>query len=165
MSETETPLVKAVEGAIAWVDEKVTKAVQGVGLYLEYEAVTSRSTAQYIFFPEGYTETKQRVSPVVFYRYLTQYSSRSMWRARRIQLADINFGDPETLARELSDVLLRPSLGEYSLVGKPLLFEVSQKDLVSVKSAKLPSRINLKIQKMRGSHGFPESLIRERVEA
>lgn len=165
MIETETPPEGETLGAVAWLEERVTKAIQGVGLYLEYEAANTRSTSQYIFFPEGYTETKQRVAPAIFYRYLTYYSTRSMWRSKRIQLADIDFGNPETIARELRDVLLRPALGEYLLVGKPLTFEVSQKDLASVKSAKLPSRVNLKIQKMRAAHGYPASLIREKVES
>jgi hypothetical protein len=135
--------------------------LQGVGVYLEQRSPNrlTGATHQLFIFPEGYTPTRQRIVPKVFHRHLNRYAPRKNWICAPLHLNEVDFSDEETVAELLLPPLARAVWGEYTLVGKPLLFEVSKKDMFEVARRKLPTRINLKIKTMRSAHGYPESVV------
>jgi hypothetical protein len=135
--------------------------LQGVGVYVEQRSPnrTTGITYQMFIFPEGYTPTLQRVAPKVFYRYLNKYATRKTWSCRALQLGEVDFSSTESLVNLLEPLLGRAVAGEYTMVEKPLLFEVSMKDMLQIAGGKLPTRINSKIKAMRSAHGYPEDVV------
>lgn len=135
--------------------------LQGVGVYIEQRSPNTIAgvTNQIFIFPEGYTPTLQRVAPKAFFRYLNKYATRKSWSCKTLPLEQVDFSNQETLATLLEPLMARAIVGDYTLVGEPLLFEVSMKDMLQVAGGKLPTRINLKVKAMRSAHGYPEGLI------
>lgn len=135
--------------------------LQGVGVYLEQRSPNRVTgvTHQIFIFPEGYTPTLQRVAPKAFYRYLNKYATRKSWSCKPLPLEEVDFSNEETLVKLLEPLLGRAVVGEYALVEKPLLFEVSMKDMLQVAGGKLPTRINSKVKAMRSAHGYPEDVV------
>lgn len=140
--------------------------LQGVGAYFEYRSpnVETGQALQLIFTPEGYTPTLQRVSPRGFYRYLTKYSSRPVWRSSGVNLDAIDFQEVSSVLNEIGGFLNRATYGAYTLVEKPLLFELSKRDMSSIASRKLPPRINIKIKSLRQAYGYPDQVVPEEKE-
>lgn len=135
--------------------------LQGVGVYLEQRSPNRITdvTHQMFIFPEGYTPTLQRIAPKAFYRYLNRYATRKSWSCKALQLEEVDFSSTESLVKLLEPLLGRAVVGGYTLVEKPLLFEVSMKDMLQVAGGKLPTRINSKVKAMRSAHGYPEDVV------
>lgn len=135
--------------------------LQGVGVYLEQRSPNRITdvTHQMFIFPEGYTPTLQRIAPKAFYRYLNKYATRKSWSCKALQLEEVDFSSTESLVKLLEPLLGRAVVGGYTLVEKPLLFEVSMKDMLQVAGGKLPTRINSKLKAMRSAHGYPEDVV------
>ena len=135
--------------------------IQGVAGYFEYQSPNTEIglVIQLLITPEGYTPTMQRVPPRCFFRSLNKYHTRPTWKSRVVNLEQIDFDDTDSVFKELGNTLNRVTIGEYKQVERPLLLEISQKDMTSIVKGKLPTRVSNKVKSMRQAHGYPEDLV------
>lgn len=141
--------------------------IQGVAGYFEYRSPNTDTgvMSQLLLTPEGYTPTMQRVSPRAFSRSLNKWNTRPTWKSQAIDLAKLDLDSAVSIVTELGGIINRLTLGQYEQVGKPLLIELSQKDMKSVAEGKMPTRITNKIKTMRQDNGYPENLVNTSEEA
>jgi hypothetical protein len=135
---------------------EITKEIAGVGAYFEFLSSTN-SSYELLLLPEGYTETKKKVSPTAFFRVRWVEDSRSRWRSNNIHLSTVDFSDPETLPLFFLSRLVRAN---YTTLRGPFLFEMSSADFTALEktySIKIPPRIASKVKKVRESEEFISS--------
>lgn len=145
-----------------------TKAVQGVGVYAEF--VRDNATTQIIIVPEGYTSDDKIVGASIIRRTVTEHSPKKQWKFSRLANVETVAVSPALLddmkvqyadermryAATLFDQLLR---GEWNLVKKPILVEVSKKDYDSIFVSKTPTKMIYRISQSRVALDFPADLI------
>lgn len=141
------------------------KAVQGVGVYAEF--ARPGATTQIILVPEGYTNEGTVVSANVIRRTITENTPKKQWKFSRLPEAS-GFGDVNDsnkilyadermrYASSLFDQLLR---GDWKMVKKPVLVEVSKKDYDSIYVSKTPTKLLYRISQSRVALDFPAELI------
>lgn len=150
------------------------KSVQGVALYGEFSRMGA--TTQIIITPDGYDSEGNEVTMNVIRRTVTTSSPRKQWRFSSLVATDtIPFlmhdkGMTLEQAKEaycdermryasgLFDQLMR---GDWTLVGDPILVEVSKIDLDAVRANKTPTKLIYRINQSRTAQGYPADLVNE----
>jgi hypothetical protein len=156
----------------------ITKPVQGIAVYGEF--ARSNATTQVIITPEGYDSNGKEVSMNVIRRTVTDSSPRKQWRFST--LAKVSAGIMEQIASgksmeqakedycderfryasALFDQLLR---GDWTLVGEPLLIEVSKIDLDNISEGKTPTKLLYRVTQSRIAKGYPTDLVNATISS
>lgn len=150
----------------------VTKDVQGIALYGEF--ARSNATTQIIVTPDGFDSNGNEVQMHLIRRTVTDTSPRKQWRFSAMPPADpihqimaeaslgLDQGKEEYCDRRmryastLFDQLMR---GDWTLIGEPLLIEVSKIDLDNIRAVKTPTKLLYRITQSRTAKGFPTDLV------
>lgn len=140
------------------------KPVQGVALYGEFSRVNA--TTQMVIFPDGYTSDGHLVQATIMRRTVTKHSPKKQWRFDRLAKIETVITDDENkasagfermqYATTLFEQLIR---GEWKLVKKPILVEVSMKDYDTIRDGKTPTKLIYRISQSRNALDYPEDLI------
>lgn len=141
------------------------KAVQGVAVYAEF--ARENATTQIIITPDGYTNDGSLVPSTIIRRTVTDHTPKKQWKFSRLSRSEVETLENEeacyafaetrmTYAATLFDQLLR---GGWSLVKKPVLVEVSRKDLDSIYISKTPTKMIYRISQSRAALDFPADLV------
>lgn len=156
----------------------ITKPVQGIAVYAEF--ARSNATTQVIITPDGFDSNGNEVSMNIIRRTVTDSSPRKQWRFSTLAAADpipqivATRGVGETEAKELycdermryaSTLFDQIMRGDWTLVGEPLLIEVSKIDLDNVREGKTPTKLLYRITQSRVAKGFPTDLVNATVSA
>lgn len=140
------------------------KAVQGVALYGEFSRL--HATTQMVILPDGYTSEGNLVNATIMRRTVTKHSPKKQWRFDRLASTELQISDDESkaaagydrmqYAATLFEQLIR---GEWKLVKKPILVEVSMKDYDTIRDGKTPTKLIYRISQSRNALDYPEDLI------
>jgi len=138
------------------------KEVQGVAVYAEF--ARENATTQIIVTPDGYDNDGLEVTATIIRRTITATTPKKQWKFS--QLASTGAQEFSTkdeyveyrmrYATVLFDQLSR---GDWKLVKKPILIEISKKDYDSIKLRKTPTKIIYRISQSRLALDFPAELI------
>lgn len=144
------------------------KDVQGVGIYAEF--AKPNSTTQIIISPEGYDNAGRLIGLSIVRRVVTSVTPKKPWRFSILpdaSVAEVLEEEKDGFCRErlatpstLFDQILA---GDWTMVGSPILLEVSKKDLDDIGVKKTPTKLIYRINQSRSALGFPEALINEAV--
>lgn len=156
----------------------VTKPVQGVAVYAEF--ARSNATTQVIITPDGFDSNGNEVTMAIIRRTVTDTSPRKQWRFSSLVAADpimqivvtrglsmeqakeVYCDERMRYASSLFDQIMR---GDWTLVGEPLLIEVSKIDLDNVRESKTPTKLLYRITQSRVAKGYPTDLVNTTVAA
>lgn len=154
----------------------ITKPVQGIAVYAEF--ARSNATTQIIITPDGFDSNGNEVSMNLIRRTVTDTSPRKQWRFSSLVAADpipqiiasrgVSADEAKELycdermryASSLFDQIMR---GDWTLVGEPLLIEVSKIDLDNVRESKTPTKLLYRITQSRVAKGYPTDLVNATV--
>lgn len=149
---TETPL-----GLIADPEKKV----QGIALYSEFKNEYQQIFQMFIT-PDGWSENGSFVVSRAYYRRLSATQPKKQWKTQALQrnLVDQVTGATSESHREerletIAWIMKRVSISS-TIVGKPFLVEVSQKDLADVAQGKTPTKVVHRINQTRIALSFPD---------
>jgi hypothetical protein len=144
------------------------KAVQGVAVYAEF--ARENATTQIIISPDGYMSEGSLVPATIIRRTITTHTPKKQWKFSRLSRMDANTSladeaacdayveERMTYAGTLFDQLLR---GGWSLVKKPILVEVSRKDLDNIYLSKTPTKMIYRISQSRIALDFPAEILND----
>lgn len=142
------------------------KAVQGIGVYAEF--ARNGATTQVILVPDGLTSEDSKVGATIIRRTVTEHTPKKQWKFSRLPdaaVTDNTVADDDKerysedrlrYAASLFDQLIR---GEWTIVKKPILVEVSKKDYDNIYLSKTPTKMVYRISQSRVALDFPEDLI------
>lgn len=133
--------------------------VQGFAVYLE---VAKPDSVQQVFLiPKGYDSMGRLCDERYFYREVNVAFKKSLWRMANLPKAPtVSSSNPDEDVYTRLAVLLdwlgvsREDSG-YSLVGKPLVVEVSRLDFDDIINNKTPTKLIYRINQSRIGAGFP----------
>ena len=156
----------------------ITKPVQGVAVYAEF--ARTNATTQIIITPDGFDSNGNEVCMNIIRRTVTDMSPRKQWRFSSLAKTDaipqivatrgVSLDEAKELycdermryASTLFDQIMR---GDWTLVGEPLLIEVSKIDLDNVYEAKTPTKLLYRITQSRIAKGYPTDLVNATVSS
>lgn len=128
--------------------------VQGVGTYVEFSG--DYGSLQYAFTPHGYSEDGALLMPYVLHRFLSVAGQRARWKRVMVPVEPSRDDTPDDYMAKALDrngalltLVKRVSYGNWTPSGPPLYFEVSKKDLTSLRAGKSPSAMMQRIEKLR----------------
>jgi hypothetical protein len=144
--------------------------VVGKALYLELRAGTS--TYQLLLTPDGISSNGRAVPATVYRRQISSAKPRRAWKTYSLPALDLNaFGTYEVADKDkalqtadsrvgyLATTLSQLKSYSYVLYKQPLLIEVSQEDLESIRLSKTPYKILGRITRVRRTLGFGEFIV------
>jgi hypothetical protein len=144
--------------------------VVGKALYLELRAGTS--TYQMLLTPDGISSNGRAVPATVYRRQISSAKPRRAWKTYSLPALDLNaFGTYEVVEKDkalhtadsrvgyMATTLSQLKSYGYTLYKQPLLIEVSQEDLESIRLSKTPYKILGRITRVRRTLGFGEFII------
>jgi hypothetical protein len=144
--------------------------VVGKALYLELRAGTS--TYQLLLTPDGISSNGRAVPATVYRRQISSAKPRRAWKTYSLPALDLNaFGTYEVVEKDkalhtadsrvgyMATTLSQLKSYGYTLYKQPLLIEVSQEDLESIRLSKTPYKILGRITRVRRTLGFGEFII------
>ena len=150
------------------------KSVQGVALYGEF--ARTGATTQIIVSPDGYDTEGNEVPMCIIRRTVTTSSPRKQWRfsslvegdtiptlmhdkGLTLEQAKERYCDERMrYASGLFEQIVR---GDWTLVGDPILVEVSKIDLDAIRDNKTPTKLIYRINQSRTAQGYPADLVNE----
>lgn len=156
----------------------ITKPVQGIAVYAEF--ARSNATTQVIITPDGFDSNGNEVSMNIIRRTVTDSSPRKQWRFSTLptvvsvpemvatrgvlleEAKELYCDERMRYASTLFDQIMR---GDWTLVGEPLLIEVSKIDLDNVREGKTPTKLLYRITQSRIAKGYPTDLVNTAVSA
>lgn len=141
------------------------KAVQGVGVYAEF--ARSNATTQIIITPDGYDNAGRLIGLGIIRRTITSETPKKPWKFSILPTVadhavvtddekDAFCGRRMAIPAALFDQVMN---GGWSMVGTPILLEVSKKDFDDIGTKKQPSKLIYRINQSRIAQGFPTDLI------
>jgi hypothetical protein len=144
--------------------------VVGKALYLELRA--GISTYQMLLTPDGISSNGRAVPATVYRRQISSAKPRRAWKTYSLPALDLNaFGTYEVVEKDkalhiadsrvgyMATTLSQLKSYGYTLYKQPLLIEVSQEDLESIRLSKTPYKILGRITRVRRTLGFGEYLV------
>ena len=144
--------------------------VVGKALYLELRA--GISTYQLLLTPDGISSNGRAVPATVYRRQISSVKPRRAWKTYSLPALDLNaFGTYEVVEKDKALHTADSRVGYmattfsqlksygYTLYKQPLLIEVSQEDLESIRLSKTPYKILGRITRVRRTLGFGEFII------
>ncbi len=138
------------------------KEVQGVAVYAEF--ARENATTQVIVTPDGYANDGLEVGATIIRRTITATTPKKQWKFSQLAFSgsqEFNTKDEyvEYRMRYATVLFDQLSRGDWKLVKKPILIEISKKDYDSIKLRKTPTKIMYRISQSRSALDFPAELI------
>lgn len=147
------------------------KDVQGVGVFMEFRR--PGATTQFMLFPDGYDSTGKIIDARFARRTVTLGAPKKQWRMASLPTGEVkailDTGMPlqpinkDSVANNrltnvatLMNTLLTSG---WELVNKPILVEVSKKDLDDIRLHKTPSKLMYRVNQCKIALGYPTSLV------
>ena len=144
--------------------------VVGKALYMEFR--TMNQTYQMLITPDGVSSNGRAVPATVYRRQISKSKPRRAWKTYSLPALPLNsFGAYETQsnddAKQVADeranyiatTLTQLNSYTYKLYKSPIIVEVAQEDLESIKLSKTPYKILGRITRVRRTLGFGEFII------
>ena len=144
--------------------------VVGKALYLELRQ--GMSTYQLLLTPDGISSNGRAVPATVYRRQISSAKPRRAWKTYSLPSLPINaFGTYEATDKDNALQTADSRVGYmattfsqlksygYTLYKQPLLIEVSQEDLESIRLSKTPYKVLGRITRVRRTLGFGEFII------
>jgi len=146
-----------------------TKVV-GKALYLELRNGTQ--TYQMLLTPDGVSSTGRAVPSTLYRRQISKSKPRRAWKTYSLPALPLNsFGIYETQSLDdaiqsandrityISTTINQLNSYSYKLYKKPILVEVAQEDLESIRLSKTPYKVLGRITRVRKTLGFGEVIV------
>lgn len=146
-----------------------TKVV-GKALYLELRNGTQ--TYQMLLTPDGVSSTGRAVPSTLYRRQISKSKPRRAWKTYSLPALPLNsFGIYETQSLDdaiqsandrityISTTINQLNSYSYKLYKSPILVEVAQEDLESIRLSKTPYKILGRITRVRRTLGFGELIV------
>lgn len=144
------------------------RAVQGIGIYAEFSR--PRQTVQVVIVPDGFDSDGHQVSASVIRRQITDTTPKKQWKFASLPASGQEVVDDdarllyaESRLRYSSGLFDQLIGGNWTLVEKPILVEVSRKDYDLIRARKTPTKLLYRVYQSRKALGFPEELIQTPV--
>ena len=144
--------------------------VVGKALYLEFR--TGLQTYQMLVTPDGISSNGRPVPSTTYRRQISSAKPRRAWKTYSLPTLALNaFGTYETADKDnalqsadsrvgyMATTFTQLKSYGYALYKQPLLIEVSQEDLESIRLSKTPYKILGRITRVRRTLGFGEFII------
>jgi hypothetical protein len=144
--------------------------VVGKALYLELR--TGLQTYQMLLTPDGISSNGRAVPSTMYRRQISSVKPRRAWKTYSLPTLPLNaFGTYETVDKDnalqsadsrvgyMASTLSQLKSYGYTLYKQPLLIEVSQEDLESIRLSKTPYKVLGRITRVRRTLGFGEFII------
>lgn len=149
----------------------------GCGLYLELKRDTPEIiyTAQMLILPEGKTSDGIDVPMTTFYRRISRVHPRRNWSCTSASTYATRLWTNPSLAylvspartdkivEDISAILRRQfetfTKYDYTLVGEPIVIEVTAEDLSSARLGRMPYKVLGRVNKGRKALKYPEKII------
>jgi len=145
--------------------------VVGKALYMELRTPTNQ-TYQMLLTPDGVSSNGRAVPATMYRRQISKIKPRRAWKTFTLPVLPINsFGvyetqtklDAEQAANErinyMGTTLSQLNSYGYKLYKSPILVEVAQEDLESIRLSKTPYKILGRITRVRRTLGFGELIV------
>jgi hypothetical protein len=144
------------------------KEVQGFAVYGEFRK--EGATTMVLITPDGYGTDGARTGAQLFRRVLTTYSPKRQWRASYVGNAEVE-GVSIPLKNEDKERYAESRLsfavqlfegiknGGWAIAGKPIVTEVSRKDIDDIRAGRTPSKVIYRINQTRAKVGYPAELV------
>ena len=144
--------------------------VVGKALYMEFR--TMNQTYQMLITPDGVSSNGRAVPSTVYRRQISKSKPRRAWKTYSLPALPLNsFGAYEaqskddatqaadTRANYIATTLTQLNSYSYKLYKSPILVEVAQEDLESIRLSKTPYKILGRITRVRRTLGFGEYIL------
>ena len=144
--------------------------VVGKALYVEFRNGTQ--TYQMLLTPDGVSSAGRAVPSTMYRRQISKSKPRRAWKTYSLPALPLNaFGVYETQSLDdakqgadsrldhVATTLTQLNSYGYKLYKNPILVEVSQEDLESIRLSKTPYKILGRITRVRRTLGFGEFII------
>lgn len=144
--------------------------VVGKALYVEFRNGTQ--TYQMLITPDGVSSSGRAVPTTVYRRQISKSKPRRAWKTYSLPTLPLNaFGAYETQSLDdakqsadsrlgyIATTLTQLSSYSYKLYKSPILVEVAQEDLESIRLSKTPYKILGRITRVRRTLGFGELIV------
>jgi hypothetical protein len=144
--------------------------VVGKALYLELR--TGLQTYQMLLTPDGISSNGRAVPATMYRRQISSAKPRRAWKTYSLPSLSLNaFGTYETVEKDnalqsadsrvgyMASTFSQLKSYGYTLYKQPLLIEVSQEDLESIRLSKTPYKILGRITRVRRTLGFGEFIV------
>jgi len=141
--------------------------VIGKALYLEFHS--TGQTYQMLITPDGVSSNGRAVPATVYRRQISKLKPRRAWKTYSLPALPLNsFGAYETQSKDdatqaadtranyIATTLTQLNSYSYKLYKSPILVEVAQEDLESIRLSKTPYKILGRITRVRRTLGFGE---------
>jgi hypothetical protein len=151
------------------------QTIQGFAVYFEI-ARGSSTVVQFLLTPDGFNMDNDFVGARMYYRQLSSAQPRKQWQGYTLEkdtilklLTDTDMSISLIPASEdFTENRLDKTIGNlikrlhydnnWRITYKPLVVEVSKKDLSDISSWKTPTKVIYRVQQVKKSVGFPETL-------
>jgi hypothetical protein len=145
--------------------------VIGKALYVELRTPTSQ-TYQMLLTPDGISSNGRAVPSTMYRRQISKLKPRRAWKTYSLPALPINsFGAYETQSKDdavqgaelrlnyMATTLSQLNSYGYKLYKNPIVVEVAQEDLESIRLSKTPYKILGRITRVRRTLGFGEFIV------
>jgi hypothetical protein len=142
--------------------------VIGKALYIEFRTPTNQ-TYQMLLTPDGISSNGRAVPATLYRRQISKLKPRRAWKTYSLPALPINsFGAYETQSKDdasqatitrmnyLATTFTQLESYTYRIYKKPIVVEVAQEDLESIRLSKTPYKILGRITRVRRTLGFGE---------
>ena len=142
------------------------KRVQGYATYFEF--AKPNGTIQLVLFPDAYSSSGHMTPAHAYWRQVDTWKPKRQWKRHRLATTVQDLVSDETQLLILANekllsltFLLKPVFASgYQLVGKPLVVEISSKDIDDINERKTPTKVIHRVQQSRIASGFPADLVK-----
>jgi hypothetical protein len=144
--------------------------VVGKALYVELR--NSDQTYQMLLTPDGVSSNGRAVPSTLYRRQISKLKPRRAWKTFSLPVLPLNsFGAYDTQSKDdamqaadtrlnyMATTLTQLSSYGYKLYKNPILVEVAQEDLESIRLSKTPYKILGRITRVRRTLGFGEFIV------
>lgn len=144
--------------------------VVGKALYVELR--NSNQTYQMLLTPDGVSSNGRAVPSTLYRRQISKLKPRRAWKTFSLPALPLNsFGAYDTQSKDdamqaadtrlnyMATTLTQLNSYGYKLYKNPILVEVAQEDLESIRLSKTPYKILGRITRVRRTLGFGEFII------
>jgi len=144
--------------------------VIGKALYMEFRS--TGQTYQMLLTPDGISSNGRAVPSTLYRRQISKSKPRRAWKTYSLPALPLNaFGAYETQSKDdatqaaetranyIATTLTQLNSYSYKLYKSPILVEVAQEDLESIRLSKTPYKILGRITRVRRTLGFGEFIV------
>jgi hypothetical protein len=149
--------------------------IQGFAVYFEV-ARGSNTVVQFLLTPDGFNTADDFVGARMYYRQLSSAQPRKQWQGYTLEkdtilklLTDTDVSiDLVSASETFTENRLEKTVGNlisrlsydnnWRITYKPLVVEVSKKDLSDISSWKTPTKVIYRVQQVKKAVGYPETL-------